>query len=200
MQILEIHVHTQRNCLQMHGSMQASCTMNILPGINPPGQLNVQTNISDNWKAYKQAWENYAIITNLNSQPEACKVALFLHCVGPDAVQIYNGLAFASNKDSKSSTTIFEMFDLQVGEINETYEHYIFNSRNQKPDEPIDAYVTALRNLAKTCNFSDCLKDSLLRDRIVLGIQSQHTSKRLLQDRKLTLKKCIDMFCSAEAA
>ena len=74
----------------------------------------------NNWnrKTYKQAWENYAIITNLNSQPEAYKVVLFLHCVGPDAVEIYNGLAFASDKDSKSLTKIFEMFDLHtLGEI-----------------------------------------------------------------------------------
>ena len=126
-------------------AMQASCTMNILPGINLAGQLNVQTNISHNWKAYKQAWENYAVITNLNSQPDAHKVALFLHCVGSDAVQIYYGLAFASDKDSESLTKIFEMFDLhKVGEINETYKRYIFNNRNQKPDESIDAYVTAL--------------------------------------------------------
>ena len=58
----------------------------------------------------------------------------------------------------------------------------------KNPDESIYAYVTALRNLEKTCNFCDCLNDSLLRDRIVLGIQSQHTRKRLVQDRKLTFK------------
>ena len=70
------------------------------------------------------------------------------------------------------------------------------NCRNQQPDESIDAYyVTTLRNLAKTCNFCDCLKDTLLRDRIVLGIQSQQTRKRLLLDRKLTLQKCIDLCC-----
>ena len=87
-------------------AIQASSIMNILPGINPTGQLNVHTNISDNWKTYKQAWENNVIITNLNSQPETYKVALFLYCVGPDAVQIYNGLAFASDEDRKSLTKI----------------------------------------------------------------------------------------------
>ena len=81
-----------------------------------------------------------------------------------------------------------------------TYERYNFNCRNQQPNESIDAYIAALRSLAKTCNFCDCLKDSLLRDRIVLGIQSQPTRKRLLQDRKLTLKKCIDVCRSFEAA
>ena len=116
-------------------------------------------------------------------------------------MEIYNGLACASDEDSKLLTKIFEMFDLHtIGEINGTYERYIFNSRNLKPDESIDAYVKALQNLAKTCNFYDCLKESLLRDKIILGIQSQHTRKLLLQDGKLTFKKCIDVCRSAEAA
>ena len=85
------------------------------------------------------------------------------------------------------------MFDLHtISEVNETYERYIFNCRNLKPDESIDAYVAA--------HFCDCLKDTLLRDRIVFGIQSQPTRKRLLQDRKLTLQKCIDICRSVEAA
>jgi hypothetical protein len=182
-------------------TVQTSSPLNILPGIKPPGILDIQTNPADNWKTYKQIWQNYAIITNLNAQPDAYKVALFLHCIGPDALKIYNGLAFASEEDSQSLTKIFEMFDLHtIGEINETYERYIFNCRNQKPDESIDVYVAALRTLAKTCNFCDCLKDTLLRDRIVLGIQSQPTRKRLLQDQKLTLQKCINICRSVEAA
>ena len=175
--------------------------MNILPGIKPPGKLDIRTNAADNWKTYKQTWQNYAIITNLDAQPEAYKVALFLHCIGPEALKVYNGLAFATEEESKSLTKIFEMFDLHtIGEINETYERYNFNCRNQQPNESIDAYIAALRTLAKTCNFCDCLKDSLLRDRIVFGIQSKPTRKRLLQDRKLTLKKCIDMCRSFETA
>lgn len=59
--------------------------------------------------------------------------------------------------------------------------------------------VTALRTLAKTCNFCDCMHDSIIRDRIVLGIKDKHTRKRLLQERKLTLKTCIDLCKSNEA-
>jgi hypothetical protein len=40
-----------------------------------------------------------------------------------------------------------------VGETNEIYETFLFNKRNQEKGENIDAYVAALRNLAKTCNF-----------------------------------------------
>ena len=183
------------------GSHQASPTLTMLPGIKPPGKLDLRTNIVDNWKTYKQTWQNYAIITNLNAQPEEYQVALFLHCIGSDALRIYNGFDFANEGDKKSISKTFELFDnYAMGEVNETYERYVFNSRNQHADESIDAYITVLRNLAKTCNFCDCLNDTLLRDRIVLGIQNQAIRKRLLQDRKLTLKKCIDLCRSMETA
>ena len=172
-----------------------------LHGIKPPGKLETKVNIVENWKSYKQAWDNYSIITSLHLQPEPYQVALFLHCVGPDAVKIYNGLDFDSEDDRKSLKMIFKKFDLfTMGEVNETYERYVFNSRTQQPDESIDAYNATLRVMASTCNFCDCLKDTLLRDRIVLGIQSQQTRKRLLQERHLTLKNCIDLCRSAETA
>ena len=96
---------------------------------------------------------------------------------------------------------IVEKFDeFAIGEVNETYERYIFNGRNQGQDESIDEYVACLRSLAQTCGFCECLADSLLRDRIVLGVKNNNLRKRLLQERKLDLKKCIDICRSSEAA
>ena len=43
------------------------------------------------------------------------------------------------------------------------------------------------------------MRDSIIRDRIVLGIKEHRTRKRLLQERSLTLAKCIDLFKSSEA-
>ena len=57
-------------------------------------------------------------------------------------------------------------------------------------------YVATLRNLARTCNFCDCMHDSLIRDRIVFGIHNRQTKKRLLQECKLDLKKCIGIYGS----
>ena len=54
--------------------------------------------------------------------------------------------------------------------------------------------------MRKTCNFCECLSDSLLRDHIVLGIRDNDARKRLLQERSLDLKKCIDICKSAENA
>ena len=139
---------------------------------------------------------------NITLQPEAYKVALFLHCIGPEAVKICNGMSF-ENPDNRSREKLeciinkFEEFT--IGEINETYERYVFNSRNQSPEETIDSYIATLRTLAQTCNFCKCLRDTLIQDRIVLGVCNPQTRKRLLQEQKLTLNKCIDICRSNES-
>ena len=78
-----------------------------------------------------------------------------------------------------------------IGRTNVIYERYKFNNRSQEANESIDAYTTALRTLAETCEFSS-LKDDLIRDRLVCGIRDNGLRKKLLQEPKLTLKKCLD--------
>ena len=85
-----------------------------------------------------------------------------------------------------------------IGEVNEIYERYCFNKRDKLPTETVDNFVAELKTLAKTCNFCDCLRDSLIRDRIVLGIKSEETTKKLLRIRDLTLNKCVDVRRSEE--
>lgn len=175
----------------------------IVQGITPPNPLDISSSGSaaENWKHFKQVWENYTIITNLTTQTEKYRVALFLHCIGADALKVYNGMQFENEDDRKSLEKIIQKFDeFTIGEVNETYERYIFHGRNQAADESIDAYITVLRSLARTCGFCTCLHDSLIRDRIVLGISNQNLRKRLLQERNLDLKKCIDLCRSSEAA
>lgn len=146
-------------------------------------------------------WKNYSLISHLDQQPRDYQTALFLHCVGTEALKIYNGFVYSEEEDKTDLPTVIKKFDQHIiGDTNETFERYIFNERNQDATESIDSYVTALRTLAKTCNFCDCLGDSLLRDRIVRGTKDSQTRKRLLQQSNLTLKKCIDICRSAEAA
>ena len=57
-------------------------------GIKPPSPLNLDSNISDNWKIFKQKWENYTIITELDKQEQKYQVALLQHTIGDDALRI----------------------------------------------------------------------------------------------------------------
>ena len=74
----------------------------------------------------------------------------------------------------------------------------MFNSRDQN-NESIDMYINDLRNLARNCNFCECLHDSLLRDRLVMGIRDKSTRKKLLQITNLTLQQTVDICRAAEA-
>ena len=88
---------------------------------------------------------------------------------------------FEPETNSKDLDAVITKFDeFCIGETNETYECFNFNSRQQKEGETVDQYMTALRTLAQTCGFCNCLQDSLLRDRLVLGIadNSAKTSPR----------------------
>ena len=122
------------------------------------------------------------------------QLAMFGNCLGVEGLKMCNSLSFA-HEETRMISTILTKMDLQiVGELNETYERYIFNLRNQRSDESIDEYVTESKHLSKNCNFCDCLCDSLLRDKLVMGIVDKETRKKLLQMKKLTLELCIDTF------
>ena len=175
-----------------------------LTGISPPTSLDVDDgNVVENWRLWKQMWQNYSVVAKLSDQDEQYRVALCLHSLGPKALKIFNAMQFddAKGEDKAKLDHIIKKYDEYfIGETNETYERYSFNSRDQESGETIESYVTVLRTLAQTCNFCDCIRESLIRDRMVLGVKTAHMRKRLLQERGLTLKKAIDICKSIESS
>ena len=172
----------------------------IMPmNIPMPPNLKLETNLPNNWKVWRQLWDNYSIVAMLEQQSEKYQIATFLTAIGQDAIVVYNALPL-SDVHRKKLCSIIDAFEkYAIGDLNDTYERYVFNSRDQHADENIDAYVTTLRTLAKTCKFCDCLNETLLRDRIVVGIRNNQVRKKLLQVRDLTLVRCIDICRSSEA-
>ena len=144
---------------------------------------------------YQQQWKNYAIVSQLDKQPEEYCVALFLYSTETVAVKTYNSFDMTEENRRRLSEIMIEFDKYAIGETNETYERYMFNSRNQKEGESMDKYVTQLRTLVQTCGFRMCLNDSLIRGRIVLGIHVNggNTRKQLLRQPKLTLQKYIEI-------
>lgn len=153
-----------------------------------------------NWKVFKQQWENYSIVAQLERQTEEYRVALFLYSIGPAAVKIYNSFDLSEANRHKLSEIIKEFDKFVSGETNEMYERSVFNSRDQKEGESIDTYVGELRTLAQSCNFCMCLHDTLIQDQIVLGLRDRGTRKRLLRQGKLTVQKCIEIAKSDEVS
>ena len=173
--------------------------------VSPPPPLKLKDNKSEEWKLFRQLWDNYVVITELQKKDKKYQRAVFLNVIGPEGLRLFNTLKFSTLEDGTKedeydiTLIVHKMDTIIVGEVNETYERYVFNRREQGPQETIDEYVTTLRDLARTCNFCECLQDSLIRDRLVLGIKDPPTRKTLLQKKNLTLETAIGICRSAEA-
>ena len=73
----------------------------------------------------------------------------------------------------------FKRANVSVHGTNNVLLRFTFNSRQKNENETVDQYVTALRTL-------------------VIEISENTTQKKLLQDRKLTLSRAIDICRSSE--
>ena len=170
-------------------------------GIHPPPPLCFDHNIAEKWKIFRQKWQLYATLVFLKDQPQEYQVALLLHSLGDDALRIYNSFTFDTTEEHRTVDQILGKFDdYAIGEVNETYERYIFHRRSQLDGETFEAFLSTLKNLIKTCNFCSTCADGILKDRIVLGIKDSSVQAALLRERKLTLDKCIDLCRASEHA
>ena len=112
----------------------------IKPSVQPPAHFNASvSDVAEEWKLWRQMWDNYAILTNLSCQPQAYQTALLLHCLGPDGVRVYNGLKFANEDESKVCLVILDKLNLHfLGETREFFERFKFNQRSQEAGESVD--------------------------------------------------------------
>ena len=109
-----------------------------------------------------------------------------------DALRAYNGLSFDTPDNERTVSEIIENFqNYAIGCVNETYERFRFNQRIQKEDEYFETWLSELRRSLKSCNFCTTCSDSLLRDRIVIGVHEKDTQKEMLKTKanKLQVKK-----------
>ena len=143
------------------------------PGSTPPftrfianvsQKFDTKRNLAANWRKWIQIWKAYEIVTGLDKKSSTLRVAKFITCIGQDALEIHTGLPFQSDDDRQNIDKVLELWqNYCIGKTNVIYERYRFNNRSQEPDESIDAYTTALRTLAETCEFGS-LKEDLIRD------------------------------------
>jgi hypothetical protein len=149
------------------------------------------------WPAWKQRFERFRIASDLCEKPETRQVSMLLYCMGDAAEDVFASFKLSAD-DAEVYDTVLKRFDEHfVITKNVIFERAQFNQRKQEPRESTEAFVTALHKLADTCDFG-ALRDELIRDRIVVGIQDAKISERLQLDRELTLAKAVTVIRQAE--
>ena len=160
-------------------------------------------NVSENFRKFEEHWNLFEKI-ELKPKSVEEKCSYFLSVIGERGREIYKSFDLppetttnqdGSNVWARTITQLRKAFrDYCNLRKNIRYERHKFSTRN---GESVDRYVTELQTLAATCEFGD-LKDSLIRDRIVCGINSQAMKERLLREPDLSLSKATDMCRASE--
>ncbi|GLV48422.1 hypothetical protein CBL_20979 [Carabus blaptoides fortunei] len=131
----------------------------------PPRGLNLEGDVSQNWKDFKQKFDIFLEANEYTSKTDAIKIAMLLNCIGDEALALYNTFKINENEGAK--------YDSQESE---TFDHY----------------QTELKKLSHTCEFGE-KQDSLIRDKIIIGIKDKTLQERLLREENLMLSKVIDV-------
>lgn len=164
-----------------------------------PDRLELGPSATENWKTFKQRWSNYTSLTDLTTEENNRKRKLLLiHCLSDEALRVYNSFNLGEDCSAEDIVTQFESYI--IGETNITYERFQLNKRVQKEDETFEQFYSEIQRLIKTCDYCDKCRDSILRDKLVVGVQDADLQKDLLKKRKLTLKNCIDLCRANEKA
>ena len=164
-----------------------------------PALLNVHaSNLAAEWKRFHGQWLNYVKAAKVDQEAADCQAAILLACIGTDAYCVYESMSL-SDEQRASTTELLAAFQRHsLGDTNEVYERYVFNNRKQNGGETFDVFVADLRRLVRTFGYGDT-EQSMIRDRIVLGICDDATRKKLLGTRDLDLQKAVDI-CRAQEA
>ncbi|UYV78984.1 K02A2.6-like [Cordylochernes scorpioides] len=171
--------------------------MNNLP---PPSAFTIDQNDPNKWPKWRKKFENYIIASDLNSKTIQQQRAILLHIIGDSALEIYNTFGFEENAQSPTIKDILDKYDQYFRPFKNTiYKRYIFFTFEQKLNQTFDDFVTEIKSKAEDCEFEN-IKDSLIRDRIVLGCRDTTLREKYLQNPDLTLSLAINQGQAAEAS
>ena len=113
--------------------------------LSPPEALNLDSDIAENWRRWKQRFEIFSLASGLSEKDAGVQVATFLYVAGPEALEVNNTFSWRTAEDKNKVDKIMEKFDQYCNPCkNVTWERHKFNTRNQQPGETIDQYVTDL--------------------------------------------------------
>ena len=78
-------------------------------GLPFPPQLNLRGDLAVSWKRFKRVWENYEIAAGLDTKENPLRVATLLTCLGPDAIELFDGFTFAEDADKEEMKSVLWM-------------------------------------------------------------------------------------------
>lgn len=146
-------------------------------------------NLALNWKTFKSQFAIYKVAKKLTELTAEEQVANLLLLMGSDSVPIYDQFIFGTD-NPKTLANVIAMFDRHFEPVkNLIFERVKFNSMCQN-ESGIHQFITDVQTQADNCDYGT-MRDQLVRDRIVVGINDSKLREYLIDTEDLDLAKCI---------
>ena len=130
------------------------------------------------------------------------KVSYILLWSGEKGLDIFNSWTFTKEEDKRKPANIFERFENQLEpKTSHRIHRYTLQGMRQEQCEPVDDFISRLKNLAAKCQFRDNaeVEDRVL-DQLIWGSNNSDIQKSLIsRDKSLTLAVAIEIARSHEA-
>ena len=160
------------------------------------------------WKAWSTRFERFRVASKLHvgvsdnqddNIDDSEVINLLVYSMGTKAEDIMLSFKLSEAQKKKYSVVMQRFDDHYLPKRNIIFERTQFNKRVQLPQETSDSFITDLHKLVDTCEYG-AMRDELLRDRIVAGMNNLALSEKLqLEDSKtLTLEKVIQRVRTSE--
>ena len=147
---------------------------------------------------YVERLQMYFVANGIDD--DAKKRAILLSVCGPTTYQLIRNLAQPKKPSELSYDELVQLLSNHYFPSQSvSVQRFRFNSRCRHPGETVAGYIAELRRLSEHCQFADSL-DTMLRDRLVCGINDERMQRRLLAEPDLTCKKAVQLAQAIESA
>ena len=142
-----------------------------MQSFTPPSSLPLTGNLAENSRKWEQRLRLYLLASGLNDKSEDLKIAVLLHCIGEDALEIYNTLDIPyEDAEAKKMEEVIKAFENDCApRRNTVFERHQFWAHQFNEHTGIDKFVSELRQRARTCEFKET-EDLMIRDTIVFSV------------------------------
>lgn len=148
------------------------------------------------WEHWKRTFENFMCLGGKDEKGEI-KLQLLTNHV---SAKIYSFISECATYESAMTT----LQNIYVKPRNIIYARHMLATRKQQSEEDVDAYIRALKLMAKECEFgkvdAETNKNDCVRDAFIAGIRSNKIRQRLLENMSLTLDNAYNQALSLEIA
>lgn len=145
------------------------------------------------WQVFRAEFDDFLLATGPSEKSKIIQAASLRRLMGSECRHVcIHSLTLTEDQQKDPSAILGALEDYFKPAKNVIYERYMFGCCKQETDEPIDSFLTRIKERALSCEYH-ALRDELVRDRLVLAVASEGTRRRLLRERELTLQTATDI-------